>query len=202
MAEIAGTAVAVRELVAFCHRSGDIDQRFQATPTAADGQRGHREVAGRWPAGWEPEVPLSFRWCRDGRALLLRGRADGVDRGAALVEEIKTCRVDPARLPEALSRQHLAQGRLYAAMLVQTEALPAVTVRLTWYQLDTGEEHSLEQQYEAAELAAFLDDSLARYGAWLDHVDALAAERDASIDALAFPHGAYRAGQRHAAELV
>ncbi|HKK23646.1 MAG TPA: hypothetical protein VJ947_08165, partial [Pseudohaliea sp.] len=107
MAEIAGTAVAVRELVAFCHRSGDIDQRFQASPTAADGQRGHREVAQRRPAGWEAEVALSHRWTDGERTLLLRGRADGVERGAALVEEIKTCRVDPARLPEALSRQHL-----------------------------------------------------------------------------------------------
>ena len=196
------SVVAVRELVAFCHRSGDIDQRFQAAPTAADGQRGHREVAARRPTGWEAEVALSYRRNQEGRSLLLRGRADGVDRGAAVVEEIKTCRVDPAGLPGALSRQHLAQGRLYAAMLAQAEGFPAVTVRLTWYQLDRGEEHSLEQHYEAAELAVFLEDSLARYGAWLDLVAALARERDASIAALAFPHGDYRAGQRRAAELV
>jgi DNA excision repair protein ERCC-2 len=199
---MAETAVAVRELVAFCHRCGDIDHRFQASPTAADGQRGHREVAARRPADWEAEVALSHAWSDGTRTLLLRGRADGVDRSAALVEEIKTCRVDPARMPEALSRQHLAQGRLYAAMLAQQEELPAVTVRLTWYQLDTGEEHTLEQHYEAAELAAFLEDSLARYAAWLATVDALAAARDASITDLAFPHRDYRAGQRRAAELV
>jgi DNA excision repair protein ERCC-2 len=199
---MAETAVAVRELVAFCHRSGDIDQRFQASPTAADGQRGHREVARRRPADWEAEVALSHRWSDGERTLLLRGRADGVQRDAGLVEEIKTCRVDPARIPEAQSRQHLAQGRLYAAMLAQAEGLPAVTVRLTWYQLDSGDEHTLEQHYEAAELAAFLADSLARYAAWLDTVDALAAERDAGIAALAFPHRDYRVGQRRAAELV
>ncbi|MHA7816524.1 MAG: ATP-dependent DNA helicase [Pseudohaliea sp.] len=199
MAEI---PVAVRELVAFCHRSGDIDQRFQASPTAADGQRGHRELAARRPAPWEAEVALSHRWTDGRRALLLRGRADGVDRSAALVEEIKTCRVDPARMPAAHSRQHLAQGRLYAAMLAQAEDLPAVTVRLTWYQLDSGEEHTLEQHYEAAELATFLEESLARYAHWLDTLDALAAERDATIAALAFPHRDFRAGQRSAAELV
>ena len=82
---MAETAVAVRELVAFCHRSGDIDQRFQASPTAADGQRGHREVAGRRPSGWEAEVALSHRWSDGDRTLLLRGRADGVQRDAALV---------------------------------------------------------------------------------------------------------------------
>mgnify|MGYP001375319644 CR=1 FL=1 len=71
---MAETAVAVRELVAFCHRSGDIDQRFQASPTAADGQRGHREVAGRRPSGWEAEVALSHRWSDGDRTLLLRGR--------------------------------------------------------------------------------------------------------------------------------
>jgi DNA excision repair protein ERCC-2 len=87
-------------------------------------------------------------------------------------------------------------------MLAQAEGLPAVTVRLTWYQLDSGDEHTLEQHYEAAELAAFLADSLARYAAWLDTVDALAAERDAGIAALAFPHRDYRVGQRRAAELV
>ena len=199
---MAETAVAVRELVAFCHRCGDIDQRFQASPTAADGQRGHREVAARRPAAWEAEVALSHAWSDGTRTVLLRGRADGVDRNAALVEEIKTCRVDPARIPEALSRQHLAQGRLYAAMLAEQEGLPAVTVRLTWYRLESGEEHTLEQHYEAAELAAFLADSLARYAAWLDTVDALAAARDASIVDLPFPHRDYRAGQRRAAELV
>jgi DNA excision repair protein ERCC-2 len=194
--------VSVRELVAFCHRSGSIDHRFQPSPSAADGQRGHREVTAGRPDSYRAEYPLEYR--RDGprRRLLLRGRADGVDSAAALVEEIKTCRIDPARMPEALSRQHLAQGRLYAAMLAAAEGLPAVTVRLVWYQLDERREHVLEQRYTAAELGAFLASSLDRWEHWLDALARHRSARDASIDALAFPHGAYRPGQRAAAELV
>ena len=194
--------VAVRDLVAFCHRSGSLDRRLQPAPSAADGQRGHREVAAARGPDYRVEYALSYRRAGPRRCLVLRGRADGVDIEAALVEEVKTCRVDPAHLPEALSRQHLAQGRLYAAMLAAAEGLAAVTVRLVWYQLDAGREHVLEQRYAAVELAAFLETSLAAWDRWLDALAAHGAARDGSIEALPFPHRAYRRGQREAAELV
>ena len=66
--------VAVRTLCDFAARQGDLDTRFTPGPTAAQGQEGHRLVAGRRPAHYQPEVSLSGTW----RHLQVRGRAAAV----------------------------------------------------------------------------------------------------------------------------
>ncbi|MDO8860949.1 ATP-dependent DNA helicase [Haliea sp. E1-2-M8] len=201
----------VRELARFCHRSGDIDHRFTPAPTGLQGIAGHQRIYRARPASYQREFAVEFS--RAGApaagapaagtpALRLRGRADGYDREQQLVEEIKTCRIDPARIPEAVSRLGLAQGRLYAAMIAAQEDLPGLTVQLTWLQIDSGEEQVLQQAYTRAELDAFLEDSLERYGAWLTLVAQRRAARDASLQDLPFPHPQFRPGQRALSERV
>ncbi len=196
----------VRELALFCHRGGDIDHRFTPSPTGLEGIVGHQRIYRMRPASYQREFAVEFS--RPGTpaagapALRLRGRADGYDREQKLVEEIKTCRIDPARIPQAVSRLGLAQGRLYAAMIATQEDLPGLTVQLTWLQIDTGEEQSLQQAYTRAELDAFLEDTLARYGAWLALVVQRRAARDVSLQTLPFPHPQFRPGQRELSERV
>lgn len=201
----------VRELALFCHRRGDIDHRFTPSPTGLEGIAGHQRLYRSRPASYQREFAVEF--ARAGAAaagalaaatptLRLRGRADGYDREQQLVEEIKTCRIDPARIPETVSRLGLAQGRLYAAMIAAQEDLPALTVQLTWLHIDTGEEHVLQQLYSRAELDAFLGESLDRYGAWLALVAQRRAARDASLRTLPFPHARFRPGQRELSERV
>ena len=195
-------SVSVRELVAFCHRHGDLDARFGPAPTAAEGILAHRELAASRGAGYLPEFALETRYRRNGLCLHVRGRADGYVPAIPLIEEIKTCRVDPARLPADVSRLHLSQARLYAAMLAAAEGLDSVQVRLTWYHLERREEHALDQTYSAAELADFLKSTLDSYARWIASRLQHAALRDATAHALAFPFEHYRAGQRDLAELV
>ena len=95
--------VAVRDLVAFCHRSGDIDHRFTASPTGEQGIEGHRRLYRRRPATYRSEYPVSYRQRFGDLELLLVGRADGYDPVAGVVEEIKTCRVPAAAIPEQVS---------------------------------------------------------------------------------------------------
>lgn len=201
----------VRELAFFCHRRGDIDHRFTPSPTGTQGIAGHQRIFGRRPASYQREFAVEFR--RPAApfaeapgavtpALRLRGRADGYDREQGLVEEIKTCRIDPARIPEAVSHLGLAQGRLYAAMIAAQEDLPGLKVRLTWLQIDTDEEYALEQAYTRAELDAFLECSLERYEAWLNLVARRRALRDTSLHSLPFPHSQFRPGQRDLSERV
>ncbi len=90
--------IAIAELVRFCHRSGDIDQRFNPSPTGRAG-RG-RTPAHLLPAARRPtaaNMASTTEHQEPGLQLTLRGRADGYDPQQGLVEEIKTCRV-PARL--------------------------------------------------------------------------------------------------------
>lgn len=195
-------ALSVRDLVRCCFRQGDIDHRFRPAPTGAEGIEGHQRVYRRRPGSYRAEYPVDYRTELAGQALRLRGRADGFDPAAGLVEEIKTCRVDPAGIPEALTRAHLAQGRLYAAVIAADRDLPGLTVRLTWLHLDEDREYPLEQHYTRAELDDFLGDALARFANWVRQVADLAAARDQSLQALPFPHAAFRPGQRDLAERV
>jgi DNA excision repair protein ERCC-2 len=194
--------VTVRELVAFCHRSGDIDHRFMPSPSGVQGVAGHQRVYRRRPASYHSEFPVEYRHSLGDLRLLLRGRADGYDADAALVEEIKTCRVKPATIPATVTRMNLAQGRIYAAIIALEQDLAQLEVRLTWFNIDSGEETALSQTYTRQELAEFLDDSLTRFSGWLATLAELRQLRDRGLVTLAFPHGEFRQGQREIAELV
>ncbi len=195
-------SVAVRDLVAFCHRSGDIDHRFTPSPTAEEGVQGHQRVYRRRPDSYLREYPVQYRHPLAGMALLIRGRADGYDPDAALVEEIKTCRVPAHKIPQSVSREHLAQGRLYAALIAIAEDLPRLEVRLTWFNIDSGEEQPLSQEYSRGELEQFLAQTLDRFSGWLQLLAWRRQRRNDSLSELAFPHGEFRPGQRDIAELV
>lgn len=194
--------IAVTELARFCHRGGDIDHRFSPSPTGAEGTAGHR----RWYAAQAPtyrtEYAVEHHYEDAHLRLTLRGRADGYDPEQAMVEEIKTCRVPPDAIPEAVAALHRAQGRLYAAVIAAARGLDALTVRVTWLNIDTDAAHTEEETLGAAELAAFLDDSLRRMSAWLRRLATLRIRRDDSAAGLDFPHGEFRAGQRRLAELT
>lgn len=194
--------VAVAELARFCHRRGDIDHRFSPSPTGEQGVAGHQRLYARRPGSYRSEYAVEYLHREDGLLLSLRGRADGYDAAQSYVEEIKTCRVAPAAIPEAVSRMHLAQGRLYAALIARQENLDALEVRLTWYNIDSDEEHGLSQSYSAAELAEFLAASLMQFSGWLHTLADLRRARNQSLLALGFPHGEFRRGQRELAELT
>jgi DNA excision repair protein ERCC-2 len=195
-------AVSVGELVAFCHRAGDIDHRFRPSPTAEQGVAGHQRVYRRRGETYRSEYPVEYCHLQGDLRLRLRGRADGYDAAAALVEEIKTCRIRPALIPAAVSRMHLAQARIYAALIAIEQDLPQLEVRLTWFNVDSGEETPLSQLYSRAELEEFLAASLTRFSGWLATLADLRRQRDLGLQSLAFPHGEFRRGQREIAELV
>lgn len=195
-------AVAVRTLAAFCYRSGDIDHRYLPGPTGEQGIEGHQAVYRQRPESYRSEYPVKHVEQVAGVRLRLRGRADGFDESRALVEEIKTCRVDPEQIPQSAWSVNWAQGKLYAALISRSLNMPSLTVRLTWYNIDTGDEHSSDEVCDAGQLEAFLSASLQRFGHWLAQLAERRQRRDASLAELDFPYPAFRSGQREAAELV
>ena len=199
MAEL---TVSVTELARFCHRSGDIDHRFTPSPTGQEGIAGHQRLYRNRSSTYQKEYAVEARHTAHGIALCLRGRADGYDPEAALVEEIKTCRVEPHNIPEAIQELHLAQGRLYAAVIALNEDLADLTVRLTWLNIDTEEVVSRDWHFSRAELASFLDASLDTYTGWRARVEELRKQRNISAGKLNFPFGEFRQGQRSIAELA
>jgi DNA excision repair protein ERCC-2 len=194
--------IAVAELARFCHRSGDIDHRFSPSPTGVQGVAGHQRLYSRRPPSYTSEYAVEYQHREPGLQLTLRGRADGFDPEQGLVEEIKTCRVPPDSIPEAVAKLHFAQGRLYAAIIAAQGSIDSLEVRVTWFNIDSEQEYSRSERYSERELAAFLADTLARFTAWLHKVEQLRGARDDSIDTLAFPYGGFRRGQREIAELT
>ena len=84
--------VSVRDLAEFCCRSGDIDFRFTPSPTAAEGIEGHQHIYRQRSADYQAEYSVAEVFGLEFGELEVRGRADGFDPVAGLVEEIKTCR--------------------------------------------------------------------------------------------------------------
>lgn len=194
--------VSVGELVAFCHRAGDIDHRFTPSPTGVQGVAGHQRVYRRRGESYLSEYPVEYLHAQGDLQLRLRGRADGYDPAAGMVEEIKTCRIRPSLIPAAVSQMHLAQARLYGAIIAIDRNLPTLEVRLTWFNIDSGEETALSQTYSRQELEAFLARSLALFSEWMEALAELRKRRDLGLQGLTFPHGEFRKGQREIAELV
>lgn len=194
--------VSVRDLVAFCHRTGDIDHRYTPSPSAEQGMEGHKRIYRRRPDTYQREYPVDFTHREQGVSLRLRGRADGFDAGAQLVEEIKTCRVDPTGIPDAVSRLHLSQARIYAALIAIDRDLDELEVRLTWLNIDSDQEYKLNQRYSREELQAYLTETLGLFSGWLSLLAQQRGVRQHSLERLSFPHGDFRSGQRDIAELV
>lgn len=202
MSSLTELTIAITDLARFCHRSGDIDHRFSPSPTGEEGVAGHQRLYSRRPASYCSEYPVEHCHRESDLKLTLRGRADGYDPQRAIVEEIKTCRVSPASIPDAVTQLHMAQGRLYAAVIAAREDVTTLEVRLTWFNIDSDEEYSLSEFCSADELAVFLASSLAQFSSWLRILAKLKRARDVSLASLAFPHGTFRQGQRELAELT
>ncbi|MBZ9566444.1 ATP-dependent DNA helicase [Modicisalibacter tunisiensis] len=188
--------VAVRTLCAFTARRGDLDRRFTPAPSAQEGMAGHALVTGRRGADYQRELPLEGRHGE----LVVRGRADGFDPARRRLEEIKTHRGDLALMPDNQRALHWAQVKLYGALLCRERGHAELTLALVYLDIATQRETALEATFEAAELEAFLVEHCARFLAWARQEAAHRVARDAALEALGFPHAAFRPGQRELAE--
>ena len=189
-------AIAVRELCSFTAKAGDLDHRFTPCPTAEEGIAGHKLVASRRGPGHRTEVPLQAAFDE----LLVRGRADGFDEELRLVEEVKTFRGQLSALPDNQRAVHWAQAKVYGAMLCGQFGLAALTVRLVYLDIDSGEETHLDEACSAAGLAAFFEQHCQRFLAWARSEMAHRAARDAALLGLRFAYPEFRSGQRKLAE--
>ena len=189
--------VAVRTLCEFTAKRGDLDLRFTPSPTAIEGIEGHAAVTSRRPAGYESELTLSGEY-GEGK-LTVRGRADGYDPALNRLEEIKTYRGQLDTMPENHRALHWAQALVYGHLLCQARGLSALNVTLVYFDIGTRKETLLTQAYDAAALQQFFDQQCERFLGWATRESAHRCARDAALDRLQFPYGAFRSGQRELA---
>jgi DNA excision repair protein ERCC-2 len=190
--------VAVRALCEFTAKHGDLDLRFTPSPTAQEGMAGHALVAGRRSDSYQPELSLSG----DYKQLVVRGRADGYDPDQQQLEEVKTFRGDLAALPENHRQLHWAQVKIYGWLLCQKLGLTEVRLALVYLDIANLQETLLSEQFSAQALKHYFEAQCEKFLHWATQELAHRAARDAALALLAFPHPAFRPGQRDLAEAV
>ncbi|MDQ6881131.1 MAG: ATP-dependent DNA helicase, partial [Pseudomonadota bacterium] len=190
--------VAVRTLCEFAAKQGDLDQVFTPSPTAQEGIAGHQLVTRRRGAGYEAEVTLRGEF----EHLTVRGRADGYDPSLNCLEEIKTHRGDLTRQPSNHRHLHWAQAKVYGCLLCRERDLPGLTVKLVYFDIATQTETVFTDTCSADALRSFFELLCARFLTWAAQELAHRVARDAALTTLAFPHAAFRTGQRELSEAV
>ena len=184
--------VAVRTLCEFTARRGDLDLRFTPAPSALEGIAGHQVVTARRASGYETEVTLTGTH----GSLTVRGRADGYDPALNRLEEIKTHRGDLDRMPANYRALHWAQALVYGHLLCEARGLAELTVALVYFDIASQKETVLTEQHTAASLRAFFEDQCERFIAWALREQVHREARNAALNALRFPYGEFRSGQR------
>ncbi len=190
--------VAVKELVGYSCRAGDLVTGFQAGPTAQQGAQAHRQLQKQRPEGYEAEVAVKHVLQRNQVELIISGRIDGLflHHSPPILEEIKSTLRSPDTLSENTLTIHRAQAQIYAHILCQDRDLEECKIRMTYFQLDRQTEEHFEEHYTKEELKIFFEQVTSAYLDWLDQVVAYRVQRDQSIKSLEFPYGSYRPGQR------
>ena len=190
--------VAVRALCEFTAKVGDLDLRFTPSPTAQEGIAGHRTVASRRGADYQAELSLTG----DYEELTVRGRADGYDPGRNQMEEVKTYRGELDAMPANHRQLHWAQVKVYGWLLCQQLDLQDVTLALVYFNIVSEQETLIREQFSAEALRGFFEQQCARFLSWARQELARTQELHQSLGKLAFPHPAFRTGQRTLAESV
>jgi DNA excision repair protein ERCC-2 len=193
----------VRELVAFVHRTGGLagTGAFRASDRALEGGRAHRRVQNRRTGDYEAEVPVEWKAIRGSVDLTLSGRIDGLraTHSPPVVEEIKS--VDRF-WDGAGDPLHLAQLKIYAAILAIQRNWAEVELHLTYLNLETDGETVLPFRLTRAELEEFFESTLGAWFEWLELEARWISLRNTSLEKLAFPFQGFRGGQRELARRV
>ncbi len=193
-AETNTVTVAVRELVDFLCRSGDIGGR--ASVTAEEGKLAHKRAEDGSTSAML-EVPLELLTEYDGINYRLTGRADMITPGDSLdtVEELKTTPSTFFGGTSDIPPAHIAQCVLYAFMWCSGTGRDAAAVRITYIPKSGGRERSFECVFSADELRAESSALIAKYARWARLARERALALPASVRSMRFPYGEPRDGQ-------
>ena len=196
--------IAVRELVSYVLRAGDLTFAFSGPARAAAAIRAHQHVQTGRPTGYVSEYAVSLDRETDRFLLRVAGRIDGVDPTVdpPLVEEIKSTTGALSDAAESENPLHWGQLKAYAYLYAVENDLAKVSARLTYVHLENGKTLEIERSFDFEELCGFFEELVHRYAAWAAAVVDFRQVRDRSISRLAFPYDKYRRGQRQMAVAV
>ena len=198
--------VSVTALAEFVHRRGDINFKLEEATTSEEGiatQKKHQKQIAAVDPAYETEKSLEITLDIEKIALHVAGRADGVKLGSQLyVEEIKTTRHDAKEIYESMGSVHMAQAKLYAAILASQNELHESECVVTYLHPETDQKLVVKEQLNKAELRDFLVDTCTTYARFIGELLARIELRNANAEAQSFPFDSYNEEQRRLAQHV
>ncbi len=196
--------ISVRNLVEFIFRSGDITSGSGSVSkdAMAEGSRIHRKIQGKMGLEYKAEVPLTIDIIKPNFILTIEGRADGIEtkNGQVTIDEIKGVYKKLEYLEEPVY-VHKAQAMCYAYIYALQNELPAITVQMTYCNLDTEEIKRFREEFTFENLQTWFYDLIEEYCVWTQFEVDNRGLRNDTISTLQFPY-AYRKGQRDMAGTV
>jgi DNA excision repair protein ERCC-2 len=197
--------IAIRQLVEFIFREGDLGGAFASDSYMAEGVRLHRKIQKSSGDTYESEVWLKHTVQCGSLTLTIDGRADGAfcDRdGNWCIDEIKTVAFPIDTIDENFKPVCWAQAYSYAYIFALEKQLSQISVRLTWCYQETEEIRQFVKLKTFKELDAFFNEMIEKYSRWAIMSHDWEIKRNSTIDTLKFPFETYRRNQRELAASV
>jgi DNA excision repair protein ERCC-2 len=193
--------IAVRDLVQYSLRSGDLLFEFLGSTRPVDAIRAHQKVQKSRPQAYQAETPITYQFETDRFILTVGGRIDGVLPAAdgPVIEEIKTTSRKLAYFDQKEDPLHWAQVKAYAFMYASRHNLDKIDAQLAYYQIDSGRIKEFKRTFSLKELEAFFTGLVHRYLDWATMISDWMRIRNDTIRKLEFPFEIYRPGQRQMA---
>lgn len=197
--------ISVRNLVEFILRSGDIDNRQGGKNDKEAMQAGskmHRKIQRQMGSEYHAEYPLKLEVDKSDFTITVEGRADGIiiEQDKVTIDEIKGVYFDLEYLENAIE-VHVAQAKCYAYIYGKEEGLSAITIQMTYCNLDTEQKKYFHETIGFLELENWFLDLMEEYYKWAKFQYEWKVIRNESIQPLAFPFP-YREGQKELATAV
>ena len=197
--------LSVHGLVDFLLRSGNIDNRIFNNASMAEGSRIHLRYQQIQNNNYLSEQELSCEVIVDDFKFILSGRADGIIIGKKnpIIDEIKSTVIELEKFYEENKDWHLGQAKVYAYMYAKENSLETMGVRLTYIsQKDDEDKLIMNFTYSFEELEEYVNNLCVDYLSFYRMIDTHKNQVKISSDALEFPYGNYRTGQRELAKYV
>ena len=165
-------SIGVSELATFVHRRGDINYRFEESTQMHEGiraQQQYQEQQLKELQHYSREHHLSRQFVYEELQLNVSGRADGVLLNPTiLIEEVKATRKPVDELFHSRGIEHVAQARLYAAMLLAEEReVRDCEVKVTYVHPDTLSSKSFTETVDRDELTQFFLDTCTQFASFV-----------------------------------
>ncbi|WP_339220427.1 ATP-dependent DNA helicase [Paenibacillus sp. FSL W7-1332] len=196
--------ISVRPLVEYVFRSGSITSGFRTATSLTEGTRAHQQVQRDYGENDQKEVQLEVEIPYEDLLFVVEGRCDGLihEEERIMIDEIKSTSGDLGVITEHTYPIHWAQAQMYAYMYAKQHEIPKMAVRLTYFQVPSGERKQFVQEWSLDQLESFVLEVVAAYAPYANLLREHGERRDLSIRELKFPFPAYREGQRKLAGAV